>query len=43
VTVERERGDTSGTLTFLFADLRGDTSYVEARGDAAAAELFGPG
>jgi len=40
VTAEQERSDTSGTLTFLFSDLRGYTSYVEARGDAAAAELI---
>ncbi|MDP9275998.1 MAG: hypothetical protein M3O99_10455 [Chloroflexota bacterium] len=40
MTVEKERSDTSGTLTFLFADLRGYTAYVESRGDAAAAELI---
>ena len=30
----------SGTLTFLFADLRGYTTYVEAHGDRAAAALI---
>jgi class 3 adenylate cyclase/sugar lactone lactonase YvrE len=30
----------SGTLTFLFADLRGYTTYVETHGDRAAAALI---
>ncbi len=37
-------GETAGdrrTLGFLFADLRGYTAFVEANGDAAAAELLG--
>ena len=32
--------DLSGTLTFLFADLRGYTTYVETHGDRAAATLI---
>ncbi len=32
--------DSAGTNGFLFCDLRGYTAFVEARGDAAAAELL---
>ncbi len=30
----------AGTLTFLFADLRDYTAFVEAHGDAAGTELI---
>jgi len=37
---QRERSDTAITRAFLFSDLRDYTSFVEAKGDAAAARLL---